>query len=133
MWKCFWSTRFVKAITYASQLTLLNLQIKNIKLHIVTDIKVTINSLSVFGFRYLVGGRAIYAINETITSIFEDLDVDVFFSCICSELLIVSIFTCWFADRVNKLYKKKLVFPTTRKRNTKILQSQYLSYWRIDN
>ena len=32
-------------------------QIKNIKLHIVTDIKVTINSLSVFGFRYLVGGR----------------------------------------------------------------------------
>ena len=84
----------MKAITYASQLTLLNLQIKNIKLHIVTDIKVTINSLSVFGFRDLVGGRAIYAINETITSIFEDLDVDVFFSCICSELLIVSIFTC---------------------------------------
>ena len=32
-------------------------QIKNIKLHIVTDIKVTINSLTVFGFRYLVGGR----------------------------------------------------------------------------
>ena len=31
------------------------LQIKNIKLHIVTDIKVTINSLSVFGMRYLVG------------------------------------------------------------------------------
>ena len=35
------------------------LQIKNIKLHIVTDIKVTINSLSLFGFRYLVGGRVI--------------------------------------------------------------------------
>ena len=29
---------------------------KNIKLHIVTDIKVTINSLSAFGFRYLGGG-----------------------------------------------------------------------------
>ena len=35
------------------------LQIKNIKLHIVTDIKVTINSLSIFGFRFLVGGRVI--------------------------------------------------------------------------
>ena len=35
------------------------IQIKNIKLHIVTDIKVTINSLSLFGFRYLVGGRVI--------------------------------------------------------------------------
>ena len=45
------------------------LQIKNIKLHIVTDIKVTINSLSVFGFRYLVGGREIYARNETIISL----------------------------------------------------------------
>ena len=33
------------------------LQIKNIKLHIVTDIKVTINSLSAFGFRYLGGGE----------------------------------------------------------------------------
>ena len=53
---------------------MLNLQIKNIKLHIVTDIKVTINSLSVFGFRYLVGGRAIYAMNETIISMFDDAD-----------------------------------------------------------
>ena len=51
------------------------LQIKNIKLHIVTDIKVTINSLSVFGFRYLVGGRAIFAINETMIPFFDDVDV----------------------------------------------------------
>ena len=40
------------------------LQIKNIKLHIVTDIKVTINSLSVFGFRYLVGGRVTTLLKE---------------------------------------------------------------------
>ena len=40
------------------------LQIKNIKLHIVTDIKVTINSLSIFGFRYLVGGRVIFTTKE---------------------------------------------------------------------
>ena len=39
-------------------------QIKNIKLHIVTDIKVTINSLSVFGFRYLVGGRVTIIMKE---------------------------------------------------------------------
>ena len=40
------------------------LQIKNIKLHIVTDIKVTINSLSIFGFRYLVGGRVFLLQNK---------------------------------------------------------------------
>ena len=43
-----------------------SVQIKNIKLHIVTDIKVTINSLSVFGFRYLVGGRATVLTNENV-------------------------------------------------------------------
>ena len=37
---------------------------KNIKLHIVTDIKVTINSLSAFGFRYLVGGAGLFINNE---------------------------------------------------------------------
>ena len=41
--------------------SLSTLQIKNIKLHIVTDIKVTINSIfSIFGFRYLVGGQGSY-------------------------------------------------------------------------
>ena len=40
---------------------------KNIKLHIVTDIKVTINSLSLFGFRYLVGGRVIFTTKEKET------------------------------------------------------------------
>ena len=44
-------------------------QIKNIKLHIVTDIKVTINSLSVFGFRYLVGGRATILTNEKVVKV----------------------------------------------------------------
>ena len=39
---------------------LFRVQIKNIKLHIVTDIKVTFNSFSVFGFRYLVGGRVFH-------------------------------------------------------------------------
>jgi len=39
---------------------------KNIKLHIVTDIKVTINSLSAFGFRYLGGGWVLY--NKEICS-----------------------------------------------------------------
>ena len=37
---------------------------KNIKLHIVTDIKVTINSLSAFGFRYLGGGAGLFINNE---------------------------------------------------------------------
>ena len=46
------------------------LQIKNIKLHIVTDIKVTINSLSVFGFRYLAGGRVIFTTKEKQTVVF---------------------------------------------------------------
>ena len=41
-------------------------QIKNIKLHIVTDIKVTINSLSVFGFRYLVGGRVTILLKKSL-------------------------------------------------------------------
>ena len=45
------------------------LQIKNIKLHIVTDIKVTINSLSVFGFRYLVGGRVTIIIKEKLMTV----------------------------------------------------------------
>ena len=44
-------------------------QIKNIKLHIVTDIKVTINSLSVFGFRYLVGGRATIIVKEKLMTV----------------------------------------------------------------
>ena len=46
-----------------------SVQIKNIKLHIVTDIKVTINSLSVFGFRYLVGGRDTVQINEKLVKV----------------------------------------------------------------
>ena len=34
---------------------------KKFKIHIVTDIKVTINSIfSIFGFRYLVGGQGSY-------------------------------------------------------------------------
>ena len=46
------------------------LQIKNIKLHIVTDIKVTINSLSAFGFRYLVGGRVTTILKKTMPVIY---------------------------------------------------------------
>ena len=48
-----------KRVNSLREAYLSTLQIKNIKLHIVTDIKVTINSLSVFGVRYLVGGRVI--------------------------------------------------------------------------
>ena len=48
-------------------------QIKNIKLHIVTDIKVTINSLSVFGFRYLVGGRVTTMLKKTMSKFSPDL------------------------------------------------------------
>ena len=44
-------------------------QIKNIKLHIVTDIKVTINSLSVFGFRHLVGGRVTIIMKEKLMTV----------------------------------------------------------------
>ena len=46
-----------------------SVQIKNIKLHIVTDIKVTINSLSVFGFRYLEGGRDTVQTNEKLVKV----------------------------------------------------------------
>ena len=49
-------------------------QIKNIKLHIVTDIKVTINSLSDFGFRYLVGGRATISIKEKLMTVSPTLE-----------------------------------------------------------
>ena len=36
------------------------LQIKNSNLHIVTEFKVCINSLSAFGFRYLGGGMGLF-------------------------------------------------------------------------
>ena len=49
--------RYLVSILKGRKCSTLNLQIKNIKLHIVTDIKVTINSLSAFGFRYLGGGE----------------------------------------------------------------------------
>ena len=49
--------RYLVSILNGLKRSILNLQIKNIKLHIVTDIKVTINSLSAFGFRYLGGGE----------------------------------------------------------------------------
>ena len=52
-----YATSYVLLFEYSRRQGLRTVQIKNIKLHIVTDIKVTINSLSVFGFRYLVGGR----------------------------------------------------------------------------
>ena len=49
--------RYLVSILKGRKCSTLDLQIKNIKLHIVTDIKVTINSLSAFGFRYLGGGE----------------------------------------------------------------------------
>ena len=52
----FYTTRNIVSILQGLETSLSMVQIKNIKLHIVTDIKVTINSLSAFGFRHLVGG-----------------------------------------------------------------------------
>ena len=60
----YYTTRLVMVVYRRRGSMIERLQIKNIKLHIVTDIKVTINSLSVFGFRYLVGGRAISITKE---------------------------------------------------------------------
>ena len=61
-----YATSYILSFEYRRHQRLEAVQIKNIKLHIVTDIKVTINSLSVFGFRYLVGGRAIYVLKKTV-------------------------------------------------------------------
>ena len=62
-----YATSYVLLFEYSRRQGHRSVQIKNIKLHIVTDIKVTINSLSVFGFRYLVGGRVTIILNEIQT------------------------------------------------------------------
>ena len=54
------ATRKSYPIPYTSVGQFGNVQIKNIKLIIVTDIKVTFNSLSAFGFRNLAGGRVYF-------------------------------------------------------------------------
>ena len=67
------ATSYVSSFEYTRRQRSRNVQIKNIKLHIVTDIKVTINSLSVFGFRYLVGGRVTTILKKTMSKFSPDL------------------------------------------------------------
>ena len=63
------ATSYVSSFEYTRCQRSRTVQIKNIKLHIVTDIKVTINSLSVFGFRYLVGGRVTTILKKTMSDV----------------------------------------------------------------
>ena len=65
----YYTIRLVVVVHTRRGSMLVKVQIKNIKLHIVTDIKVTINSLSVFGFRYLVGGRVTTILKKTMSEV----------------------------------------------------------------
>ena len=101
------------------------LQIKNIKLHIVTDIKVTINSLSVFGFRYLVGGRVTTILKKTMSKFHQNCGsmyyihvchirgcIHTIHACICIHYIYVCTLVClyvkwvfmWTKSNVNVSY-----------------------------
>ena len=75
------ATSYVSSFEYTRCQRSRTVQIKNIKLHIVTDIKVTINSLSVFGFRYLVGGRVTTILKKTMSKFSPDLWSYVLYTC----------------------------------------------------
>ena len=75
------ATSYVSSFEYTRRQRSRTVQIKNIKLHIVTDIKVTINSLSVFGFRYLVGGRVTTILKKTMSKFSPDLWSYVLYTC----------------------------------------------------